>query len=45
MAEVAKKRGAADAAFKAAERETVTWTLTADAAAVSDLLRAEGVSA
>ncbi|HOZ72166.1 MAG TPA: phenylalanine--tRNA ligase subunit alpha [Spirochaetales bacterium] len=44
MAEVAKKRGAADAAFKVAERETVTWALTADAAAVSALLREEGVS-
>jgi phenylalanyl-tRNA synthetase alpha chain len=44
MAEVAKKRGASDAAFKAAERETVTWSLTAEAAAVSALLREEGVS-
>ncbi|OHD20064.1 MAG: phenylalanine--tRNA ligase subunit alpha [Spirochaetes bacterium GWB1_59_5] len=44
MAEVAKKRGSGDAAFRAAERETVTWTLTAAAAAVSALLRDEGVS-
>lgn len=44
MAEVAKKRGSGDAAFRAAERETVTWTLTHAAAAVSTLLRDEGVS-
>ena len=44
MAEVAKKRGSGDAAFRAAERETVTWELSADAAAVSALLRDEGVS-
>ncbi|MBN2874896.1 MAG: phenylalanine--tRNA ligase subunit alpha [Spirochaetales bacterium] len=44
MGEIAKKRGAGDAAFRAAERETVTWALTEAAAAVSALLREEGVS-
>lgn len=44
MAEVAKKRGSGDAAFRAAERETVTWTLTEAAAAVSALLKESGVS-
>lgn len=44
MAEVSKKRGAGDAAFRAAERETVTWTLAPEAAQVAELLRDEGVS-
>ncbi len=44
MVEVAKKRGSGDAAFRAAERETVTWSLAPSAAAVTALLRAEGVS-
>ncbi len=44
MADVAKKRGSGDAAFRSAERETVTWALTHDAVAVSALLREEGVS-
>ncbi len=44
MGEIAKKRGSGDAAFRAAERETVTWSLVPDAAAISDLLKQEGVS-
>lgn len=44
MAEVAKKRGASDSPFKAADRETVSWALTAAAASVADLLREEGIS-
>lgn len=44
MAEVAKKRGASDAPFKAADRETVSWALTDATAAVAALLREEGVS-
>lgn len=44
MAEVSKKRGAGDAAFRTAERETVSWTLAPAAAEVSALLRQEGLS-
>ncbi|MBU0956095.1 MAG: phenylalanine--tRNA ligase subunit alpha [Spirochaetes bacterium] len=42
--EVAKKRGAADAPFRAAERETVLWTLQPLATELAELLRAQGVS-
>ncbi|HAE21273.1 MAG TPA: phenylalanine--tRNA ligase subunit alpha, partial [Spirochaetaceae bacterium] len=44
MAEVAKKRGAADAPFRAADRETVRWALSPEAGQVAALLREEGVS-
>ncbi len=44
MAEVAKKRGAADAPFRAADRETVTWALLPVASELAALLREEGVS-
>ncbi len=44
LGEIAKKRGAADAPFRVAERETVSWSLLPDAAAVTELLRNQGVS-
>ncbi|MBU0926260.1 MAG: phenylalanine--tRNA ligase subunit alpha [Spirochaetes bacterium] len=44
MAEVAKKRGSGDAAFRSAERETVTWALAGEAAEVAAILRETGVS-
>lgn len=44
MGELAKKRGSGDAAFRAADRETVTWSLLDPAAELAELLRTEGVS-
>jgi phenylalanyl-tRNA synthetase alpha chain len=44
MAEVAKKRGAADAPFRAADRETVRWALSPEAGQLAALLREQGVS-
>jgi phenylalanyl-tRNA synthetase alpha chain len=44
MPEMAKKRGAGDAAFRAAEREVVTWSLVAQAGDVASLLREAGLS-
>ncbi|HAP42751.1 MAG: phenylalanine--tRNA ligase subunit alpha [Spirochaetes bacterium GWD1_61_31] len=44
LAEVAKKRGAADAPFRVADRETVLWSLLPAAAEVTAVLRAQGVS-
>jgi len=44
MGDMAKKRGAADAAFRTADRETVTWTLTPEAAAVAEALREQGAT-
>jgi phenylalanyl-tRNA synthetase alpha chain len=44
MAEVAKKRGAADAPFRASDRETVRWALSPEAGQLAALLREEGVS-
>ena len=41
---LAKKRGAADSAFKIIERETVVYQLTADAKLVADELRKSGVT-
>ncbi len=44
MGEIAKKRGSGDAPFRAADRETVTWTLTEGARELAALLREKGVS-
>ena len=44
MAEIAKKRGSGDAAFRTSDRETVSWVLGPEAAEVVQLLRQEGVS-
>ncbi|TFG82870.1 MAG: phenylalanine--tRNA ligase subunit alpha, partial [Spirochaetales bacterium] len=44
MGEIARKRGAGDAPFRAADRETVTWSLLPEAAALTAVLRDEGVS-
>ena len=44
MSGIARKRGAGDAAFRAAEREVVRYRLSADAPAVAAELRAEGVT-
>ena len=44
MAGIARKRGSGDAAFRAAERETVTYALTPAAAAATEELRSEGVT-
>lgn len=44
MVEIARKRGAGDAAFRASDRETVSWTLGPEASEVAGLLRQEGVS-
>ena len=41
---LAKKRGAADSAFKIIERETVVYQLTGDAKLVADELRKSGVT-
>lgn len=44
MAEIAKKRGAADSAFKTADRESVTWSLVPEAAELTAILKHDGVS-
>jgi phenylalanyl-tRNA synthetase alpha chain len=44
MAGIARKRGAADAVFRAAERERVWYRLTPDAAAVAAELKSQGVT-
>lgn len=44
MGTLAKKRGAADSPFRVMERETVTFTLTADAHAVKKALDEAGVT-
>jgi phenylalanyl-tRNA synthetase alpha chain len=44
MASIARKRGAGDAAFRAAEREVVRYTLAPDCRAVVAELKAEGVT-
>jgi phenylalanyl-tRNA synthetase alpha chain len=44
MAGVAKKRGAADAAFRVVERETVVYGLSADRDAVAAALEAAGIT-
>jgi phenylalanyl-tRNA synthetase alpha chain len=44
MGGIARKRGAGDAAFRAAERETVTYVLTPEAAETAAVLRQAGVT-
>ena len=44
MAGIARKRGAADAAFRTAERERVWYRLTPDAAAVAAELKSQGLT-
>jgi len=44
MGGIARKRGSGDAAFRAAERETVTYRLAAEADAAAEELRAQGVT-
>lgn len=44
MGTLAKKRGAADSAFRVVERETVVYTLTPDATLVKKALDAAGIS-
>jgi phenylalanyl-tRNA synthetase alpha chain len=44
MDEIARKRGSGDAPFRAAERETVTWALTPEAAEAAAILREQGIS-
>jgi len=44
MGGIAKKRGAADAPFRSAERETVAYALSPDAAAAAAELSAQGVT-
>ncbi|HUW42247.1 MAG TPA: phenylalanine--tRNA ligase subunit alpha [Rectinemataceae bacterium] len=44
MGGIARKRGAGDAAFRASERETVSYRLRAEAAAASAELKAQGVT-
>ena len=44
MAGIARKRGAGDAAFRAAERERVWYRLSPGAAEVADELKAQGVT-
>ncbi len=44
MDEIARKRGSGDAPFRAAERETVTWALTQDAAEAAAILHEQGIS-
>lgn len=44
MAGIARKRGAGDAAFRAAEREVVTYRLSAESPEVAAELRAAGVT-
>ena len=44
LAGVAKKRGAAASPFKVSDRETVTYSLNAEAGQAADLLRAKGVT-
>ncbi len=44
MAGIARKRGAGDAAFRAAERERVWYRLTADAVLAAEELRSQGVT-
>jgi phenylalanyl-tRNA synthetase alpha chain len=44
MSGIARKRGAGDAAFRAAEREVVRYRLSADCPAVAEELRVEGVT-
>lgn len=44
MAGVAKKRGAADAAFRIVERETVVYRFTAEADAVASALESAGIT-
>lgn len=44
MAGIAKKRGAADAAFRIVERETVVYALSGESAAVAEALEAAGIT-
>lgn len=44
MGGIARKRGSGDAAFRAAERETVAYTLAAEAAEAAAELEAQGVT-